>query len=172
VIREKGKNTAASVRALRGENHMNTFGNYKCPGHGTLCLICLMLASMGGCSKSTLAAKPQPMDVEVVEVEQKDVPIYGQWIGTLDGFVNANVKAQVTGYLLKQAYKEGSFVKKGQLLFKIDPRPFQTALDQAKAQLAQAKPQLVNAEANQQKSQLDVERYTPLAKQQAATQRS
>jgi membrane fusion protein (multidrug efflux system) len=88
----------------------------------------------------------------------------------LDGFVNANVKAQVTGYLLKQAYKEGSFVKKGQLLFKIDPRPFQAALDQAKAQLAQAKAQLVNAEANQQKTQLDVERYTPLARQQAATQ--
>jgi len=159
-----------SSLAYGGKTNMNTFGNYKCPGHGTLCLICLMLASMVGCTKSTLAAKPQPMDVEVVEVEQKDVPIYGQWIGTLDGFVNANVKAQVTGYLLRQDYKEGSFVKKGQLLFQIDPRPFQAALDQAKAQLAQAKAQLVNAEANQRKSQLDVERYTPLAQQQAATQ--
>ncbi len=57
---------------------MNTFGNYKCPGHGTLCLICLILASMAGCTKSTLAAKPQTMDVELVEVEQKGVPIYGQ----------------------------------------------------------------------------------------------
>jgi multidrug efflux pump subunit AcrA (membrane-fusion protein) len=76
-----------------------------------------------------------------------NAPFYGQWIGTLDGFVNANVKAQVTGYLLRQDYKEGAFVKKGQLLFQIDPRPFQAALDQARAQLAQAKAQLINAEA-------------------------
>ena len=156
--------------ASGGKTNMNTLGHNKCPGYGTLCLICFMLAGMAGCTKSTLAAKPQPTDVEIVEVQQKDVPIYGQWIGTLDGFVNANVKAQVTGYLLRQDYKEGSLVKKGQLLFQIDPRPFQAALDQAKAQLAQAKAQLVNAEANQRKSQLDVERYTPLAKEQAATQ--
>ena len=164
------KLSCISFLAYGGKTNMNTLGNYKHPGHGTLCLICLVLASMVGCTKSTLAGKPQPMDVEVVEVDQKDVPIYGQWIGTLDGFVNANVKAQVTGYLLRQDYKEGSFVKKGQLLFQIDPRPFQAALDQAKAQLAQAKAQLINAEANQLKSQLDVERYTPLAKEQAATQ--
>jgi len=81
--------------------------------YGWLCVICLMLASIAGCKKSTQAAKPQTPDVEVVEVAQKDIPIYGQWIGTLDGFVNANVKAQVTGYLLRQDYKEGSFVKKG-----------------------------------------------------------
>jgi RND family efflux transporter MFP subunit len=148
---------------------MNSLGKDKFVWHGSLCLLCLMLISMAGCTKSTKAANPQPI-VEVVEVEQKDVPIYGQWIGTLDGFVNANVKAQVTGYLLRQEYKEGSSVKKGQLLFQIDPRPFQATLDQAKAQLAQAKAQLVNAEANQRKSQLDVERYTPLAKEQAATQ--
>lgn len=159
-----------SSLAYEGKTNMNASGNYKCPGHGTLCLVCLALASMAGCTRSTLAAKPQPMDVEVVEVEQKDIPIYGQWIGTLDGFVNANVKAQVTGYLLRQDYKEGSLVKKGQLLFQIDPRPFQAVLDQAKAQLTQAKAQLGNAEANQLKSQLDVERYTPLAQQQAAAQ--
>jgi RND family efflux transporter MFP subunit len=105
-----------------------------------------------------------------VEVEQKDVPIYGQWIGTLDGYVNADVKAQVTGYLLKQEYKEGSFVKKGQLLFQIDPRPFQAALDQARAQLAQARAQLLNAESNELLSRLNVEKYTPLAKNQAASQ--
>ncbi|MCU1310747.1 MAG: efflux transporter, family, subunit [Candidatus Angelobacter sp.] len=149
---------------------MNSLSKNKSLGYGWLCVICLMLASIAGCKKSTQAAKPPPTDVEVVEVEQKDVPIYGQWIGTLDGFVNANVKAQVTGYLLRQEYKEGSLVKKGQLLFQIDPRPFQATLDQTKAQLAQAQAQLVNAEANQRKSQLDVERYTPLAKQQAATQ--
>ena len=136
-----------------------------------LCLIVLALLAMTGCNRTTRAAAAQPtMDVEVVEVEQRDVPIYSQWIGTLDGFVNADVKAQVTGYLLKQEYKEGSFVERGQLLFQIDPRPFQAALDQSKAQLAQARAQLLNAEANQRKSQLDVERYTPLAKDQAATQ--
>ena len=122
------------------------------------------------CTKPTQAGKPQSTDVEVVEVQQKNVPIYREWVGSLDGFVNANVRAQVAGFLLTQAYKEGSFVTKGQLLFQIDPRPFQAVLDQAKAQLAQAKAQLVNAQANQRKSELDVERYTPLAKAQAATQ--
>jgi membrane fusion protein (multidrug efflux system) len=136
----------------------------------TLCLISLAVLTTASCTKPPQAGKPQLTDVEVVEVQQKDVPIYGQWIGTLDGFVNADIKAQVTGFLLKQEYNEGSFVKEGQLLFQIDPRPFQAALNQAEAQLAQAKAQLVNAEANQRKSQLDVEKYTPLAKAQAATQ--
>jgi membrane fusion protein (multidrug efflux system) len=108
--------------------------------------------------------------VEVVQVEQKSVPIYAEWIGTLDGLVNADVRAQVTGYLIKQDYQEGAFVKKGQLLFEIDPRPFQAALDQALGQLAQAKANLANAEAVQVRTQLDVNRYTPLAQEQAASQ--
>src|SRR5262249_48591341 len=105
-------------------------------------------------------------------------------IGTLDGYVNADIKAQVTGYLVQQAYTEGSFVTAGQLLFQIDPRPFQAALDQAHGQLAQAEGQLEQAkaqraqaeaqvavsEANQRRTQLDVDRYTPLAQQQAITQ--
>ena len=91
-------------------------------------------------------AQPAPApNVEVVPIEEKDVPIYGEWIGTLDGLVNADVRAQVTGYLLKQAYQEGAFVKEGQLLFQIDPRPFQAALDQAQGQLAQATAMLANA---------------------------
>jgi len=109
-------------------------------------------------------------EVAVVQVQQEDVPIYGEWIGTLDGLVNADVRAQVTGYLLKQGYKEGSFVKQGQLLFQIDPRPFQASLDQAQGQLAQAKASLLNAQAVQHRTELDVERYTPLAKEQAASQ--
>src|SRR5882672_8832657 len=116
------------------------------------------------------AAAPLP-EVAVAEVEQKDVPIYSEWIGTLDGMVNAEIKAQVTGYLLSKDYTEGSFVRKGQLLFEIDPRPLQAALDQAKGQLDQAQAQLIQdeaqlatAEANQLKSQLDVEKYAPLAK--------
>lgn len=109
-------------------------------------------------------------DVEVVQVEQKDVPIVGEWIGTLDGLVNADVRAQVTGYLLRQGYQEGAFVQKGELLFEIDPRPFQAAVDQAQGQLEQATATLANTEAVQRRTELDVNRYTPLAQEQAASQ--
>jgi RND family efflux transporter MFP subunit len=150
-----------------------------------ICLIVTTLVGSVGCSSSTQGAKTsEPPVVEVVQVEQKDVPINTEWIGTLDGIVNADIKAQVSGYLLKQDYTEGSFVKKGQLLFEIDPRPFQAVVDQgagqlaqangqlaqAKAQLTQAEAQLAVTEANQVRTQLDVDRYAPLAKQQAITQ--
>jgi RND family efflux transporter MFP subunit len=118
-------------------------------------------------SGAATAALPVVM---VAQVEQRDVDLYSEWIGTLAGEVNANVQAQVTGYLLRRNYQEGSSVRKGQLLFEIDPRPFQAALDQAEGQLAQAIAQLANAEAVQGRTQLDVERYTPLAKEQAASQ--
>jgi membrane fusion protein (multidrug efflux system) len=120
--------------------------------------------------KGVSGAPTSPPAVEIVQVEQKDIPIYHEWIGTLDGFVNADVRAEVSGYILKQAYQEGAFVKKGQLLFQIDPAPFQAAFDQAQGQLAQAKAMLANAEAVQGRTQLDVNRYTPLAKEQAASQ--
>ncbi len=116
------------------------------------------------------AGPATPPDVEVVQVEQKDVPIFGEWIGTLDGLTNADVRAQVTGYLLRQGYREGAFVNKGQLLFEIDPRPFRAAVDQAQGQLAQAEAMLANAQAVQGRTELDVTRYTPLAKEQAASQ--
>ena len=116
------------------------------------------------------AGTPAPPDVLVAQVEQEDVPIYGEWIGTLAGQVNANVQAQVPGYLLRRDYQEGSSVRKGQLLFQIDPRPFQAALDQAEGQLAQATAQLANAEAIEVRTRLDVERYAPLAREQAASQ--
>jgi RND family efflux transporter MFP subunit len=121
-------------------------------------------------SKKALGAQPSTTDVEVVQVKKEDVPIYAEWIGTLDGLVNADVRAQVTGYLLKQGYQEGAFVNQGQLLFQIDPRPFQAALDQAEGQLAQAQAALANAQAVQRRTELDVQRYTPLAEQQAASQ--
>ena len=121
--------------------------------------------------KHALGSQPVALPtVEVLQVQQEDVPIYGEFIGTLDGLVNADVRAQVTGYLLKQGYLEGRFVKQGQLLFQIDPRPFQAALDQAQGQLAQAKAMLTNAQAVQRRTELDVERYTPLVKEQAASQ--
>src|SRR6202021_1260310 len=108
--------------------------------------------------------------VQVATVEQRDVTVHHEWIGTLDGLVNAAIKAEVTGYLLSQNYVEGSFVRKGQLLFQIDPRPFEATLDQAKAQLVQAQAQLANAEATQLQAQLNVNKYTPLALEQAASQ--
>jgi RND family efflux transporter MFP subunit len=138
---------------------------------GLLGLIVLVLIVGAGCSSNKAqGAQQSTPDVEVVQVEKEDVPIYAEWIGTLDGLVNADVRAQVTGYLLKQGYQEGSFVKEGQLLFQIDPRPFQAALDQAQGQLAQAHASLANAQAVQRRTELDVQRYTPLAEQQAASQ--
>jgi RND family efflux transporter MFP subunit len=122
--------------------------------------------------------------VEVVTVEQQDIPLSREWIGTLDGYVNAPIKAQVSGFLLRQDYVEGAFVQKDQLLFEIDPRPFQAAVDQAVGQLAQANGQLsqgkagliqaranlAGSEAAQHRAQLDVDKYTPLIKEQAVTQ--
>ena len=138
---------------------------------GVVCLIVIGLIVRAVLpSKHALGAPNASPDVQVAEVEQKDVPIYGEWIGTLDGLVNADVRAQVTGYILKQGYQEGAFVRKGELLFEIDPRPFQAALDQAEGQSAQAKASLANAEAVQRRTELDVNRYTPLAKEQAASQ--
>ena len=147
--------------------------------------IAAMLLVVTACKQATkVAAAPKPLEVLVADVQQRDVPIYREWIGSLDGFVNAEIKAQVSGYLVKQEYTEGSFVRKGQLLFQIDPRPFQADLDQAEGRLAQsqgqleqARAQLVQAvagvavaEANQHRVQLDVDRYTPLLQQQAITQ--
>jgi RND family efflux transporter MFP subunit len=137
---------------------------------GVLGLIVLALIVGAGPSRKALGAQPSTPDVEVVQVEKKDVSIYAEWIGTLDGLVNADVRAQVTGYLLKQGYREGAFVQHGQLLFQIDPRPFQAALDQAQGQLAQAQAALANAQAVQRRTELDVQRYKPLAEQQAASQ--
>jgi RND family efflux transporter MFP subunit len=150
---------------------MNTLSKYKFWIGGAVGLLVIGLIVAAVYPKHVAGSQTgAPPEVEVVQVEQKDVPIFGEWIGTLDGLTNADVKAQVTGYLLRQGYQEGAFVKKGQLLFEIDPRPFQAALDQAEGQLAQAKAQLATAEAVQGRTQLDVEKYTPLAKQQAASQ--
>jgi multidrug efflux pump subunit AcrA (membrane-fusion protein) len=132
-----------------------------------------MLLIATECGHSTrVAAAPKPLEVLVAGVQQKDVPLYREWIGTVDGLVNAEIKAQVSGYLVKQEYIEGSFVREGQLPFQIDPRPFQAELDQAggrlaqsqgqlaqaRAQLAQAEAEVAVAQANQQRVQLDVDR--------------
>ena len=130
------------------------------------CLLCLLLGLLTvseACENKSVAAAPAPPTVQVVQVAQRDVPVYHEWIATLDGFVNAIIQPQVSGYLVQQNYREGALVRKNDVLFKIDPRPFQAILDQAKAQLAQAEAQLG-------KTQLDVQRDTPLAKQQAIAQ--
>ena len=96
-------------------------------------------------------------------VTLQDVPIYQEWIGSLDGFVNAQIRAQVSGYLLSQKYKEGSFVRKGDVLFQIDARPFDALLKQAEGQLGMAQAQL-------DRTELDVKRFTPLALSNAISQ--
>jgi RND family efflux transporter MFP subunit len=123
----------------------------------------LVLLSSQGCRTSVSAAAAPPPNVQVVEVTQRDVPIYHEYIGTLDGYVNAQIQPQVTGYLIKQNYREGAVVRKNDVLFNIDPRPFQAQLDQAKAKLAQSEAQLG-------KTQLDVQRDTPLAREKAIAQ--
>ncbi len=126
------------------------------------CIACVLL-SQGCKSKDVSASAGAPPNVQVVAVIQRDVPVYHEWIATLDGFVNAQIQPQVSGYLIMQNYREGALVRKNQILFKIDPRPFQAVLDQAKAQLAQAEAQLG-------KTDLDVQRDTPLAREKAIAQ--
>ncbi len=121
-----------------------------------------MALLLGACTKTAPKAPPPPA-VEVATVGVRDVPRIEEWVGSLDGSVNAQIRAQVTGYLIKQDYKEGSLVKTGDPLFEIDSRPLEAALAQAKAQLAQADAQLG-------KATLDVERYNPLARDKAISQ--
>jgi membrane fusion protein (multidrug efflux system) len=120
------------------------------------------LLGLSGCGKQAVQAPP-PVDVQVAAVVQQDVPVVREWVGTLDGFVNAQIRAQVTGILLKQNYQEGSAVAKGDPLFEIDPRQFQAALAEAEGQLTQA-------QAEQGKADQDVKRYTPLAADQSISQ--
>lgn len=101
---------------------------------GALALTLFLFCS--ACNKTEPAPPPPPPSVEVAEVVQRDVPIHQEWVGILDGMVNAQILAQVTGYLIKQHYQEGQLVKKGQLLYEIDPKVFQATLDGAKSNLA------------------------------------
>lgn len=127
----------------------------------TSCL--LLLASLLGCAKTKVNAEAPAPEVEIAPVTQRDVPLYTECISTLDGYVNAQIQPQVTGYLLKQNYREGTAVQKGDVLFEIDPRPFEALLAQAQGQLAQSQAQLG-------KTKLDVARDTPLAKESAIPQ--
>ncbi len=129
-------------------------------GHSVAAM--LLLLTTTACSRGNVhaAATPQAPEVRVAAVVQQDVPVFSEWVATMNGYVNAQIRPQVSGYIIKQEYKEGSLVRKGQVLFEIDPRPFKAALDRAKGDLAQAQAQLG-------KSILDVERDTPLAEARA-----
>jgi len=119
---------------------------------------------LNGCGEKKKAAAPPPPEVMVAEVSQKDVPVYQEWVASMDGIVNATILAQVEGYLIKQNYKEGDLVKKGDLLFEIDPRPFRAALEEARAVLAKQQAVLQTAQAN-------LKRILPLAEANAVSQR-
>ena len=162
-------------------------------------LIALIASGAGGCSDSSRAAAPPPSPVVKVEpVVERDVPISVEYVGSLVGYITAQIRARVAGHLMSQNYTEGSVVNAGDLLFQVDPRPYQAALDQAEAQLLQAESQLSQAkaqvsashaqveqalaqvaqyraqvqkaEADQRRTELDVGRYTPLAKRGSVSQ--
>jgi len=162
-------------------------------------LLLLLLTTLAAGCRDTAAVVPPPAPVVKVEpVVEKDVPITSEWVGTLVGYINAQIRARVSGHLVSQNYQEGTLVKSGDLLFQVDPRPFQTALDQAEArlslaesQLSQAKAQVSasqaqveqaiakvaqdeaqvkRAEATQRQTELDVARYTPLAQRGSVSQ--
>jgi len=131
-------------------------------GLGITLILLWVAISWVGCAKKEGPAALAP-EVEVTPVTQQDVPLYTECIATLDGYVNAQIEPQVSGYLMRQNYREGTFVHKGDLLFEVDPRPFEALLQQSKGQLAQAEAQLG-------KTKLDVARDTPLARESAIPQ--
>jgi membrane fusion protein, multidrug efflux system len=134
------------------------------PGQGWISGMLVALAVLSAaCGKKEEAPPPPPPTVEVAPVVQKDVPVYGEWIGSTDGFVNAQIRPQIEGYVLRRNYQEGYFVKAGQALFDIDPRQFQATYDQARGTLAQNEATLANAKTT-------AARYRPLAAEKAISQ--
>jgi membrane fusion protein (multidrug efflux system) len=150
----EGGATAQALWAWPGDNRISVF------------LSCILLIvsvmALAGCGRGNAAIKLPDTDVLVAPPIQQDVPMHSEWVASLDGYVNAEIRPQVSGYIIKQNYQEGSVVRQGQVLFEIDPRPFQATLDGAKGDLAQAEAQL-------QRSVIDVERDTPLAEKKAVT---
>ena len=160
---KSGFGSSTNVGRTNSTNGSSDCGNFV-TSLGALGFIFSTLLSSAGCgNKNVSAAVAPPPNVQIVEVTQRDVPVYHEYLATLDGFVNAQIQPQVSGYLVKQNYLEGALVGKNQVLFKIDPRPFQAIVDQAQAQLAQAQAQLG-------KTELDVQRDTPLAREKAIAQ--
>jgi len=149
------ENISGITEGLSGTTWINKWPKY-------LAIIAPIIVSLGlaGCGRGHAQTKLPATEVLVARPVQQDVPIQSQWVATLDGYVNAEIRPQVSGYIVSQDYKEGAVVRKGQVLFEIDPRPFQAAFDGAKGELAQAEAQL-------SKSAIDVDRDTPLEAQKA-----
>lgn len=157
---------------LKPKAHFNLRG-FALAAIAALIVLVLLAPSLTGCMAthaSPTAAKPMAMPVSVVKVRQADVPVMGAWVGTLDGYVNAQIQPQVSGYLIRQNYREGAPVAKDQVLFQIDPRPFQAAVDQATAEVGRARGQLAQAEAQRELAQINLRRDTPLAEARAIAQ--
>jgi RND family efflux transporter MFP subunit len=148
-------NARGVMRNLSGTTRLDKWPNY-------LAIIAPIILSLGlaGCSSGHAAIKLPDTEVVVARPLEQDVPVQSEWVATLDGYVNAEIRPQVSGYIISQNYKEGAVVRKGQVLFEIDPRPFQATLDRAKGELGQAQAKLG-------KSTLDVNRDTPLVAQKA-----
>jgi membrane fusion protein, multidrug efflux system len=178
VTREHGSICRTAAR----HPHRKSFASLFRPAAGLLLAAAVSISA--GCGDAAKPGVKPPESVKVTTVVQRDVPIYAEWVGTTVGYVTAQIRARVAGYLISQNYREGTVVKTGDLLFQIDPRPYQIALNQAKAQLkttesqldqskaqvAQAEADLLRAEANQKKTELDVARYTPLAARGSVSQ--
>jgi membrane fusion protein (multidrug efflux system) len=145
---------------------------------GIIMVFGTMLFFTSGCKKGQTEGAPPRPTVEVAEIIQKDVPVYSEWVASTDGFVNATIRAQVQGYLIKQSYKEGDFVRKGQILFEIDPRPFQAVLNQTKAtrnqckaSLNQAKAEVIQKQAAYFTTKANLDRVRPLAEMNAVSKK-
>jgi membrane fusion protein (multidrug efflux system) len=135
-----------------------------------LAIACALLCGCSATASSEARKDPPPISVQVATAVLRDVPIYGDWVATTDGYVNANIEPQVSGYLIRQTYREGSEVHTGDVLFQIDPRPFQAILDQTRGQLAQARGQVTQAQAQEGLAVINVNRDRPLAAARAIAQ--
>ncbi|MGE4561157.1 MAG: efflux RND transporter periplasmic adaptor subunit, partial [Desulfobulbus sp.] len=153
-------------KAMEKNGHVVGYKRFGGHAGATLLMVGVLCAALlgSGCRKEEKQAGPMVPVVETMTVMQRDVPVKKDWIGVVDGLVNATIRPQVTGYLIKQKYREGELVRKGQILFEIDPRPFQAALNKAKAQLSQQK-------ARHETSKANLARVRPLAKKNAVSQK-
>jgi membrane fusion protein (multidrug efflux system) len=135
-----------------------------------LAILALLMTACASPNSKVAATSSPSVSVDVVRVRRGNIPLSGDWVGTLDGFVNAQIQPQVNGYLVKQKYREGSQVAKDQILFQIDRRPFEASVNQAAAQVEQAKAQVAQAKAQQSLAQINLKRDTPLAEARAVAQ--
>jgi membrane fusion protein (multidrug efflux system) len=167
---------------MRFQNQHSALANHRALASSLLCIpIWVIVLGSVGCTQKV---KARWTEVEIAKPIRADVPVYSEWIGTTVGYIDAQIHSKVTGYVLAQDYKEGDLVSAGDLLFEVDPRPFQAVVDQAKAQLHVATAELIQAQADkdaaqaeidravaaQVKTELDVKRYTPLVRDGTVSQ--